>query len=184
VTDPHGDRAWADDKFATRLDLTTVSDTVNAITTRIVDIETGTTPVSGINSVGPITVSGAKLTVTDSTKGYRFRVDGSSLDLEATGTDLIVSNWSGTSFDGIQRNYDRYSANALNVQHAGRREFVAALYGTVRHVIDPDNDQLGFHGAVPVARQTVTGSRTDGTALASLLTALATLGLIVDESTT
>jgi hypothetical protein len=35
-----------------------------------------------------------------------------------------------------------------------------------------------------VSQQTVTGSRTDGTALASLLTALANLGLIVDETTT
>lgn len=177
VPDPHGDRAYADDKFAVQLD-------VDALTTRVLNLETGSTPVTGVNSVGPVTVSGSSLTVTDDAKGYRFRVDGAALDLEATGADLILSNWSGTDFDGVQRSYDRYSADALNVQHAGRREFVAALYGQVVHTIDPDGNRLGFHGATPVARQTVTGSRSDGTALASLLTALANLGLIVDESTT
>lgn len=42
---------------------------------------------------------------------------------------------------------------------------------------------IGFFGNYPVSRPTVTGSRSDGTALASLLTALAALGLIQDDST-
>lgn len=42
---------------------------------------------------------------------------------------------------------------------------------------------LGFYGAAAVARQTVTGSRGGNAALASLLTALATLGLFIDNST-
>lgn len=87
VADPHGDRAWADDKFASRLDLTTLSTTVNTINTKV------------------------------------SNVDGAA-------------------------------------------------------------NTLGFYGATPVAQQTVTGSRTDGTALASLLTVLANLGLIIDASTT
>ena len=41
---------------------------------------------------------------------------------------------------------------------------------------------LGFHGATPVAKQPVTGSRGGNAALASLFTALATLGLVVDSS--
>jgi hypothetical protein len=41
---------------------------------------------------------------------------------------------------------------------------------------------FGAFGASPVGRQTVTGSRADGSALASLLTALATLGWITDSS--
>jgi len=41
---------------------------------------------------------------------------------------------------------------------------------------------VGFYGTAPAARPDITGSRTDGTALASLLTALAGLGLIVDSS--
>lgn len=46
-----------------------------------------------------------------------------------------------------------------------------------------DVNGLGFFGVTPVARPTVTGSRASGAALASLLTALASLGLIVDGST-
>lgn len=107
VADPHGDRSYADDKFATQLDLTTLSGAVNQLTTRVTDIETG-----------------------------------------------------ATAFSGVDTN------------------------GVVVHTIDPDNDQLGFHGVTPVSRQTVTGSVTLGTALSSLLTALESLGLIVDESTT
>lgn len=42
---------------------------------------------------------------------------------------------------------------------------------------------IGFFGTYPVARPTVTGSRTDGTALESLLDALAALGLIQDDTT-
>jgi hypothetical protein len=50
-------------------------------------------------------------------------------------------------------------------------------------IIDALNNQLGFFGATPATKPTVTGSRTDGTALTSLLTALAALGLITDSTT-
>jgi hypothetical protein len=43
--------------------------------------------------------------------------------------------------------------------------------------------QIGFFGTTPAGQQTVTGSRGGNAALASLLTALATLGLIIDSST-
>lgn len=42
---------------------------------------------------------------------------------------------------------------------------------------------VGFLGATPVVRQNVTGSRGGNVALASLLTALASLGLITDSTT-
>lgn len=42
--------------------------------------------------------------------------------------------------------------------------------------------KLGFWNATPVVKQTVTGSRGGNAALASLLTALATAGLVVDSS--
>lgn len=42
---------------------------------------------------------------------------------------------------------------------------------------------IGFFGAAPVAQPTVTGSRSDGTALADLLAKLATLGIVVDGTT-
>lgn len=42
---------------------------------------------------------------------------------------------------------------------------------------------LGFYGAVGTVKPTITGARDDGTALASLLTALEDMGLLVDSST-
>lgn len=115
-------------------------------------------------------------------KAYRLRRGGSALDFDATGVDLIISNFAGTDFDGTQRSYVRFSADAQNIQIAGKVEYVDALYGTVAHVLDGDADTIGFHGETPVTRQTVTGSRGANAALASLLTALDTLGLVTDGS--
>jgi hypothetical protein len=144
ATDPHGDRAWADSKFATTTDLGTLNTTVTNLDgfvqdclTRVSAIENGTAWLSGLNVAGNALVSNGDLTVSDTSKGYRFRRGGSALDLEATGADLILSNWSGTAFNGTQRSYDRYSADALNVQHAGKREYVDGLYGTAVHTLDP-----------------------------------------------
>ena len=44
------------------------------------------------------------------------------------------------------------------------------------------NGGVGFSGATPVGRQTITGAKGGNAALASLLTALATYGLITDSS--
>lgn len=182
--------ARADAAYATIVTVTTLSGTVATLNTfvddalsRIAAVENGTAFLAALNVAGNALVSNGDLTVKDNNKGYRFRRGGSALDLEATGADLILSNWSGTGFNGTQRSYDRYSADALNVQHAGKREFVAALYGGVVHVIDPDGNRLGFHGKTPVTQQAVTGSRADGTALTNLLAALDTLGLIDDQTT-
>jgi hypothetical protein len=190
ASDPHGDRAWADSRFATIIVVTELSGDVSTLDgfvqdclTRVAAIEQGTAFLAALNVAGNAQVANGNLTVTDFVKGYRFRVDGSALDLEATGTDLIISNWSGTGFNGTQRSYARLSADAHNTQWAGKFEFVDALYNNVRHTIDGAGNTLGFHGATPVAQQTVTGSRGDGTALANLLSALDELGLIVDSTT-
>ncbi|MEV5915824.1 hypothetical protein AB0M00_43945 [Streptomyces chartreusis] len=144
ATDPHGDRSWADSKFATTTDLGTTNAAVTDLDafvqdclTRVAAIEQGTAWLAGVNSSGPVMVSGADLTVKDNDKGYRFRRGGSALDLEATGADLLVSNWSGTGFNGTQRAYLRLSADAQNIQVAGPVESVAALYGAAVHKLDP-----------------------------------------------
>ena len=46
-----------------------------------------------------------------------------------------------------------------------------------------DSGPIGFYAATPAAKPTVTGSRGGNAALASLLTGLATLGLLTDSST-
>jgi hypothetical protein len=88
----------------------------------------------------------ADLVLDGTGKAYRFRRSGSNLDLEGCGVDLILSVWSGDDFAGTQHSYDRYSADAANVQHAGKREFVTALYGAVVHTIDPDAGTASFGG--------------------------------------
>lgn len=55
---------------------------------------------------------------------------------------------------------------------------VAADYSAV----EVTSDRLGFYGTAAAAKPTVTGSRGGNDALASLLTALADLGLITDSS--
>jgi hypothetical protein len=55
--------------------------------------------------------------------------------------------------------------------------------GAVRHTLNGAANTAGFFGATPVARQTITGTRNDGTAYANLVTALVNLGLVADSST-
>ncbi|MFA0844366.1 hypothetical protein [Streptomyces rochei] len=191
AVDPHGDRSWADNKFATTTALgatnasvTDLDGFVQDCLTRVAAIEQGTAYLSALNVAGNAQIGNGNLTVTDFIKGYRFRIDGDANDLEATGKDLITSVWSGGGFNGTQHSYDRYAADADAAQHAGLREFVAFLYGPAVHTIDGPGNRLGFHGAAPIARQAIAGSRADGTALTSLLTALDALGLIDDQTTT
>jgi hypothetical protein len=75
---------------------------------------------------------------------------------------------------------------AVQAPHsAGFSGHVALMSGPtpapVVHV--ESNGLLGFHGSQPVAKATVTGSRGGNAALASLLSALASKGLITDSST-
>lgn len=138
---------------------------------------------AGATFTGAVTVNGADFAVLGTSKGYRFRRGGGALDLEATGSDLLISNWSGGDFTGAQHGYLRLSADAQNIQIAGKVEFVDGLYGATRHVLDGAANQAGFFGATPTGRPTAIGAKGGNAALASLLTALANLGLITDSTT-
>jgi hypothetical protein len=93
--------------------------------------------------------------------------------------------------NGNVSNLDGYLADLLN-RIAAVENGTAFLAGVqtstvnvaYKHTLDGTGDKLGFHGVAPIARQTATGSRTDGTALASLLAALHNLGLITNSTTT
>ncbi|MEU6535512.1 hypothetical protein [Streptomyces sp. NPDC047000] len=191
-SDPHGDRAYADDKFATKLDLTALGGTVNSLSsavsnldgfvsdclTRVQNIEQGTAYLNGGHYVGPVDITGFSLTIND-------------------GNLLIVS--SGTAINRLARGGDGFYAAyvlANGPNEADERwAFQMAPGSDDVRLVDAANGvqvlrfasgataRVGFLGAAPVARQSVTGSRSDGSALASLLTALAALGLITDGST-
>lgn len=140
-------------------------------------------PLAGATFTGAVTINGASFLVAGTDKGFSFRPTGGALDLEAFGSDFLISNWSGTQIgEGTQRSYMRLSADAQNIQIAGKVEFVQALYGATRHVLDGAANQIGLHGAAPVGQATITGSRADGTALQSLLTALEARGDFIDGS--
>ena len=77
----------------------------------------------------------------------------------STGADLVLSSGTGTSAHGSVK---------VNVNSTTR--------------IQANGTGLGFFAATPVAKPTVTGSKGANAALTSLLTQLASLGLITDSS--
>ena len=118
----------------------------------------------------------------DGGKAYMLRQSGDALDLDASGADLHVSVFELDDFAGAQREYLRLESGIQLAHAIGKWVFSDSPTGAAIHTIDGAADQLGFHGAAPVTRQTISGGRSDGTALASLLSALNTLGLIDDGS--
>jgi len=138
---------------------------------------------SGATFTGPVTVDDANFVVLGTNKGYRFRPNGARLDCEATGSDWILSVFSGTNFDGNQRTYLRLESGVTLAHACGTWIFADTADSGAVHTLDGTGNKLGFHGAASVAQQTVTGSRGGNAALASLITKLATLGLIVDGTT-
>jgi hypothetical protein len=120
------------------------------------------------------------------TKSYRFRTNGGSLDNEAAGADWYVSVWSGAGFAGSQRTYLRMESGAPILHAVNRWVFVpAASDGVGANAVldvDPAGAAIGFFGTSATTKPTVTGSRASGAALTSLLTALASLGLITNST--
>lgn len=139
---------------------------------------------AGDTFTGPVTIDGSDFTIKGDGKAYRFRRSGGGLDYEAGGTDLVFSMWTNPDFSGEQFMYDKFTYWQGRAMHTARREFVTALFGgTVQHVIDPVQNTTGWYGATPVGRQVVTGSRSNGTALESLLIAMTNLGWIDNQTT-
>lgn len=91
---------------------------------------------------------------------------------DKTGGTLVLNGGiaTGTGFSGVQ----------IKTAQAGA---TGTADRTPATIIEALGNKLAFNGATPVIKPTVTGSRTDGTALTSLLTALAALGLITDSTT-
>lgn len=83
----------------------------------------------------------------------------------------IVASWRTTPSGGVRRG--QLSILAYD-QTAARTGLIVSSDGS--------GAMLGFYGASPLGRQTVTGSRGGNAALTSLLTVLANLGLIIDST--
>lgn len=65
---------------------------------------------------------------------------------------------------------------------ASVRAIRAGVEAGMKAEVDATSARLGFNGATPIAKPAITGSRGANAALASLLTALANLGLITDST--
>ncbi|TVZ96518.1 hypothetical protein [Streptomyces sp. BK340] len=150
-------------------------------------------PLAGAHFTGDVTVDGyttlqggqfnsdfaafGSMTLIGTGKRVRFRPTGGDVDVEGGGKDVYVSVWSGEDFSGTQHTYLRLEYNAGIAHAVGTWVFSDSPFGG-GHTLT--GTTAGFYGAAPVAQQTVTGSRGGNAALASLLSKLASLGLIVD----
>lgn len=81
-------------------------------------------------------------------------------------------------FSNVDTNLYRSAANVLKTDD----KFVVALELEVGGDLNHDGENVGFYGATPVTQPTVTGVRGGG-GTANLLSALADLGLVVDNTT-
>lgn len=101
-----------------------------------------------------------------------------------------------TSFSEVALSADNTTNNFFMTlsgsNHAGGAIATLGVFGAVPMSINSNGvggislgtaGQMGFNGSAAVAKPTITGSRGGNAALASLLTALALYGLIVDSTT-
>lgn len=125
---------------------------------------------NAIGGIGSIVFSGGDVTGVGNAGGEIQINGGDNLDAtEGYGGSIIIQAGlgGGAGVDGEV---------SLGVQSLGTGVTVstASIGGAIA---------LGFFGGTPAAKPTVTGSRGGNAALASLLTALATLGLITNNTT-
>lgn len=150
-----------------------VSGTIN--TTGCVFTATGTTPTTWTNST-VITAHAGQSNINGPVAVKGLLISGYMGDTSSTGTaNLSVSPvtgftlrpYSGSTYDAAMMNVGS-SAYVWRIPH-GTNDF--AIVG-----------KSGFNGTAPITKPTVTGSRGGNAALASLITALANYGLIVDST--
>lgn len=138
----------------------------------------GTPTYVKIDSTGIITAENMKLTGGSSfflqvasfaAFGLGALFDGETyVKVGSTTNAAIIQSMAGTNSD-------------LQLQPGGSGRVRLMDSGNLPYV-DVSTSGLGFHGVSPSARYTVTGSRGGNAALASLLTAMATKGLIYDST--
>lgn len=97
--------------------------------------------------------------------------------------------WTGSTTTNNAQDMAYWDTYWVDSTHASRKaRSVFTIYDTtsreaLRLEANGTVAMIGFLGASAVIRQVITGSRSDGTAFANLLTALANLGLITDSTT-
>ena len=141
---------------------------------------TGTETVAGAKTFGS-TISGIRCFVDFGTNGGPgFKVTAN--DTYGATMDFVNAAFSGGSNWSIQGG----RVNGMGV--AGSMAFSNTSNGTFPLILTPAGHavfggNVGFNGTTAIAKPTITGSRGGNAALASLLTALASYGLITDSTT-
>jgi hypothetical protein len=106
--------------------------------------------------------------------GYGLVLNGNSVK-----TALVKAGSGAAPVNGIDLSSATFSGDAMILPDGGH---IRLGTGAGTQIGRDASQKIGVWGATPVARPTVTGSRGGNAALASLLTQLATVGLIVDSS--
>lgn len=104
--------------------------------------------------------------------GYALGLYTGGVTGAENGSIVLGGIYGGVRFEGIRI---RGGVGMPVVGGVGGESFVR---NDLRHA----GTNLGFYGTVPIPKPTVTGSRAANAALASLLTALASQGLVTDSS--
>lgn len=153
---------------------------------------TGDIQVIGTNASDVILVGDAT-----NTSGITVGVKtGSSISLQFNGSTTVAFT---TGYIGLGAAAATNGAAAIglsnntyifqNTSGGSARGLIGMDSSNVIHLGDGSNDlqifgtKVAFFGGTPASKQTVTGSRGGNAALASLLTALATYGVLTDSST-
>ena len=122
-------------------------------------------------NAGAVAFTGAKLNITATACDAASKI----IDVQLGGVSKLSMNFVGGVLIGQYLMWSNPGAY-IDDNSSG----AARMNGD--WIIVRNSGNLGFYDATPVAKPTVTGSRGGNAALASLLTQLATLGLITDSS--
>ncbi|KEZ17148.1 hypothetical protein CP98_03646 [Sphingobium yanoikuyae] len=117
-----------------------------------------------------IRATGSEIDIPSLVVGATPATVGARLSITAGGSDSV------TARVGVDTAADDGNVQ-IRAKGAGQSQLADGA-GNVKVAISSVG--LAFHGTPPVAKQTITGSRSSGAALADLLTKLASIGLIID----
>ena len=108
----------------------------------------------------------------------------------AGGTHYLIAEASDgdehrIDFDHQNDEIDIILNSSLGIKMTYGSPMTTKVYGTleIEGNLNHDGNSVGFYATTPAVQQDITGSRGSNAALASLLTALETIGLITDSTT-
>lgn len=160
--------------------------------TGVLDVN-GSQTIDGVAGTTPLVITGGAghtgelLTLRQSGGQFVFRVHFNGNCEAFNPSDqsaMLVNSGNGNALIQCRSSDGRYLSIKQNASAYGAIFTEGANAENLK--LDKDgsnNPRIGFLGANPLARPTVTGGRGGNAALASLLTALANLGLVTDSTT-